>query len=114
MSNHSGQWQAQGDDIDDPPRGHCVEWGEAEVPTKEQGRGWLGEVADKCTKTQRRRRSGRACRDAKKFIARAPAEGYPTTSKHFYARDDAYVNARIDLEIYGMAFRNDEEPDENA
>ncbi|HFE45574.1 MAG TPA: hypothetical protein ENJ18_08770 [Nannocystis exedens] len=112
MNNHHGQWQAQGDDID--ARGHCVEWGEIKVPTKEQGRDWLGEVAGKCTRSQRRRREGRACRDARRFIDRAPAEGYPTTSKHFYARDDAYANARIDLEIYGMAFRNGEEPDNNA
>jgi hypothetical protein len=77
------------------------------VPTKEQGTQWLGEVSVKCTHGQRARREGRACRDARKFVQRAPAGGYPTSSRHFYARDDRYPNARIDVEIYGLAFKDD-------
>lgn len=32
-------------------------------------------------------------------------EGYPSTMKPFYAHDDSYPDARVDLEIYGMAFK---------
>ena len=107
MSKHAGQWQAQGDDIKNPPKGHRREWGQDDVPTKRQGSSWLEEVLEMCTGGQRQRRLGQAYREAARFVRRAPAAGYPSMSKHFYCRDDAYPNARIDLEIYGMAFRSD-------
>lgn len=105
MSKNSGEWQAQGDDI--PGRGHRVDWGQDEVPTKTQGLRWLHEVGEECTGSQRSRRETTACRDARRFVARVPPEGYPTTSRQFYARDGHYKNARIDLEIRGMAFKDD-------
>jgi hypothetical protein len=104
MSNHHGQWQAQGDDIKNPPRGHRKEWGQATVPTKPQGLGWLQEVVDMCTDSQYRRREVRGFRAAEKFVRRAPPDGYPTMMKSFYANDDKYRDARVDLEIYGKAF----------
>lgn len=107
MSAHYGQWQAQGDDIDDPPKGHCREWGQDDVPTKGQGLAWLAETSAMCTKSQRKRREGDACADAVRFVRRAPAGGYPSMSRHFYANDDAYPDARIDVEIYGLAFRDE-------
>lgn len=107
MSKHHGQWQAQGDDIKNPPKGHCREWGQDSVPTKTDGLGWLAEVAAMCTVSQRDRRTPVACRKAKRFVRRAPPEGYPTMSVHFPAPQDAYKNARIDLEIYGDAFADD-------
>lgn len=110
MSKNHGQWQAQGADIKDPPKGHCKEWGQDSTPTKEEGLGWLAEVAAMCTGSQRKLREKSACPDAKLFVRRAPAGGYPTTSKHFYARSGTYRNARIDLEVYGMAFRDEEDP----
>jgi hypothetical protein len=76
------------------------------VPNKEDGLRWLTEVAMQCTASERERREGRACPQAIKFVNRCPPGGHPRTSKHFYARDDRYKNARIDLEIYGLAFRD--------
>jgi hypothetical protein len=107
MSDHHGQWQAQGDDITEPPGGHCKEWGQNAVPTKGEGLQWLVCVVGMCTSAQRRRREARAQRQAERFVSRAPREGYPTTSKHFYAQDDRYPDARIDVEVYGMAFQDD-------
>lgn len=101
MSKNSGQWQAQGDDIGG--KGHCVEWGQDAVPTKQQGLTWLGQVEAACAHKQRERRAG-SFRDARRFVQRAPPGGYPSTSRHFYADDDRYPDARVDLEIYGMAF----------
>jgi len=75
MSNSHGQWQAQGDDV--PGRGHVVGWTEVAVPTRDQGLRWLGDVIDMCTARQRRTRD-RAYRDAKRYVERAPGEGYPT------------------------------------
>lgn len=103
VSEHHGEWQAQGDDI--PGRGHRVSWGQADVPTKAQGLAWLGAIATHCTESVRKRRE-RACRDAKRFVDRAPVEGYPSMMKSFYCGGDRYPNARIDLEIYGLAFRD--------
>lgn len=68
----------------------------------------LADVAAKCTSGERKRRQNRACRDAQRFVSRAPRGGYPSMSKHFYAGDDSYRNARIDLEIYGLAFKDDD------
>jgi hypothetical protein len=106
MSEHYGQRQAQGDDIQDPPHGHCQEWGQDIVPTKPEGLGWLTAVNAMCTASQRQRRVGRAFAAAERFVRRAPQGGYPTTMKPFYARDDSYPDARVDLEIYGLAFRD--------
>jgi hypothetical protein len=103
MSTYYGQWQAQGEDIANP--GHCRTWGQETVPTKDEGLAWLGEVAGMCTASQRKRRQDKGFNAAERFVRRAPAEGYPTTSKHFYAGDDAYLDARVDLEIYVLAFR---------
>lgn len=105
MSEHYGQWQAQGDDIKDPPKGHCHEWGQDVVPTKPDGLTWLEAVKAQCTASQRARREQRAFSRADRFVRRAPPDGYPTTHKHFYAEDDAFPDARVDLEIYGLAFR---------
>lgn len=105
MSEHYGQWQAQGDDMP-TTKGRTVEWGQDTVPNKEDGLRWLTEVAMQCTASERERREGRACPQAIKFVNRCPPGGHPRTSKHFYARDDRYKNARIDLEIYGLAFRD--------
>ncbi|MDP3571090.1 MAG: hypothetical protein Q8S42_10705 [Archangium sp.] len=102
MSNHHGQWQAQGDDI--PKPGHRRMWGQELVPTKQQGREWLIEVQEMCQRAELRRRE-EAFRDAQRFLSRAPVEGYPSTMKPFYAYDDSYPNARVDLEIYGLAFQ---------
>lgn len=107
VSQHYGQWQAQGGDMADPSKGECIEWGQDEVPTKRDGLTWLGGVMDRCTHSQRRLRQVRAELEARRFVQRAPAAGYPTTSRHFYARDDRYPDARIDLEIYGLAFKDD-------
>lgn len=103
MANHSGQWQAQGDDIKTPPNGHCVTWGHGYIPTKSEGHGYLDQVIDKCQKKEKKLREDAEIK-ARRFIDRSPPEGYPTASKHFYCNSDVYKNARIDLEIYGMAF----------
>ncbi|MCK6523947.1 hypothetical protein L6R49_21265, partial [Myxococcota bacterium] len=76
-------------------KGECVEWGQDEVPTKAEGRSWLSQVAERCTSSQRARRAVRACKEALRFIKRAPPGGYPTISKHFYAKGDGYNDARI-------------------
>jgi hypothetical protein len=104
MSKHHGQWQAQGKDIKDPHKGYRREWGQDTVPTKPQGLGWLDEVAEMCTASEFRRREVGGFRAAEKFVKRAPPDGYPTMMRSFYAKDDRYPNARVDLEIYGMAF----------
>ncbi|MBX3270374.1 MAG: hypothetical protein KF729_08950 [Sandaracinaceae bacterium] len=103
MSEHHGQWQAQGDDVSG--RGHRVTWGQDVVPTKADGLEWLEQLAANCSKGEGKRRE-RACRDAKRFVCRAAPEGHPSMMKSFYCRDDAYPNARIDVEIYGFAFRD--------
>jgi hypothetical protein len=108
MSEHYGQWQAQGDDIKNPPKGHCRTWGQDTAPTKDEGCTWLGGVMEMCSASQRRCRQARAYPSAQRFVRRAPPEGYPTTSVHFYAFRDSGRNERIDLEIWGYAFRNDE------
>lgn len=102
MSRHHGEWQAQGRDIGG--RGHRVAWGQERVPTKTEGTTWLQAVLSQCTASERDRRERRALRDAERFLRRCPPEGYPTTSEHFYARCDSHPDARIDLEIYGLAF----------
>ena len=103
MSEHYGQWQAQGDDMP-TTKGRTTEWGQDSVPDKNDGLAWLMDVAEQCTAGERARREARACPQAVRFVMRCPPEGHPLTSKHFYARDDRYKNARIDLEIYGRAF----------
>lgn len=103
VSEHHGQWQAQGDDI--PERGHSRVWACDDVPTNRQGMDWLAELMAKCERRQATRRA-RAHKDAMRFLERAPSEGYPSLQRSFYARDDDYKNARIDVEIYGCAFRS--------
>lgn len=103
MSDHHGQWQAQGDDVDGNRTGHRKHWGQAGVPTKANGLAWLLEVSGMCTHSQRKRREN-ACKAARRFVRRAPIEGYPTMRKTFSANDSHCRNARIDLEVYGMAF----------
>jgi hypothetical protein len=103
VSKNHGQWQAQGADIGG--KGHCVPWGQESVPTKADGVSWLWDVAKMCTQSERERREGRACRAARRFVSRAPLTGYPSTMRSFYSLDDAYPDARIDVEIYGQAFR---------
>ncbi len=102
MSDHHGQWQADGDDLKTGKQ--CVLWGQDTVPTKEDGHRWLAEVSSKLTHGERKRREPRACNDAKKFIRRAPPEGYPSTMRRFHVDKDKPTGACIDLEIYGMAF----------
>jgi hypothetical protein len=79
-------------------------WGHDDVPTQAQGHGYLREVEVMCADREQKRRE-RAFRDARRFISRAPPGGYPSTMRPFYGKDDAYRNARVDLEIYGLAFR---------
>lgn len=101
MSEHYGQWQADGDDLTNGKQ--RVEWGQDTVPTKQEGRAWLAAVAKKITSGERIRREPRACRDAKRFVERCPPQAYPSTMRRFYADNDK-PTACIDLEIYGLAF----------
>lgn len=103
MSKHSGQWQADGDAIKRGGGKQCVEWGQDTVPTKGDGRRWLAQVSDMVTHGERKRLAPNACKDAKKFVRRAPVDGHPTTARRFFADDDT-PSACIDLEIYGLAF----------
>ncbi|MCC7542661.1 MAG: hypothetical protein IT379_40975 [Deltaproteobacteria bacterium] len=104
MSKHFGGWQAQGSDVQDP--GHRREWGQDVPPTKPEGTQWLGELADMCTPAQHDVRSATACPKALQFVRRAPKEGFPTMSCHFYATKHRGRGApRIDVEIWGLAFQ---------
>jgi hypothetical protein len=103
-----GRWQAQGTDITKPKGGHSVTWEESQAPSKPDGLGTLNALTAKCEAGQRELRA-KAWTKAQRYVARAPACGYPATgkSKSFYA-DPAnlrFRNARVDLEITaGFAF----------
>ena len=105
---HRGLWQAQGGDITQPKGGHSTKWDETVPLTKIAGLAKLKELANKCEERQRTLRAG-ACAKARRYVERAPAEGYFATgaSKPFYVdpADKKHKGARIDLEIKaGTAF----------
>jgi len=105
---HRGRWQAQGADITQPKGGHSAKWEESLPPTKAAGLAKLQELSEKCESRQRVVRAN-ACTKAKRYVERAPPEGYVATgaSKSFYVdpADKKHKNARIDLEITaGAAF----------
>lgn len=107
-TNHSGVWQAQGDDI--PKKGHAFPWNENECVTKSRGLLCLANLSSLCTSSQRELRE-KARADAMRYIQRAPAAGieafhmksFPVKSPPISAR-----RARVDLEIIvGHAFCDD-------
>jgi hypothetical protein len=104
-TNHSGTWQAQGDDI--PHKGHSVPWDQANCVTKAEGLQFLARLREPCTSSQRDLREN-VCRAATRYVQRAPVAGIPGFHmKSFPVKDPPKSSrkARIDLEIIvGRAF----------
>jgi hypothetical protein len=107
---HRGLWQAQGADIEGRVRGGVSKgWSERVPPTKAEGLALLARLATLCEARERALRE-KACEKAKRYVRRAPVDGYVATGKNkpFYVepRDrKRYKGARIDLDIKaGKAF----------
>lgn len=97
--DNRGQWQAQGNDIGGD--GHCHPWNELSAPSKDDAHAHLTTVEQMCTREQCTIRAV-ALSKARRYIARAPAEGihafHMKTFKVVGAPTRAR-RARVDLEI---------------
>lgn len=106
-NDNRGQWQAQGNDI--TGNGHCHAWNALQPPTKSDAYTHLTIVADLCTQGQRDLRRT-ALAKAKRYIARAPADGIPGFHMKTFKVDSTSIRtrkARVDLEITcGVALRD--------